>query len=787
MTVSEQNRPDMPCDLVREAVRDLYGLDGGLEPLPAEWDQNLALDTSAGRYVVKIANRGHRDDVIDLQNAALDRLSERWSAGITPAVVRSKTGQPVSQLHDGEGKSWRLRILTWLDGDPLSGAAGLDLRSLGRIGETLAQMDRVLESFAHPGMNRDLIWDLRNAQWISADTRRVDGDGRRMVVDRILLQYRGRIVPLLGNLPQTVIHGDANDENILLEPAADGGHRVSGLLDFGDMSRSYTVGELAIAGAYAILGREEPLEALAALARGYARARPLSELELHVLFPLVLMRLCVSVTNSAIAAESDPGNKHRLASDTPAWDMLERLAGVRWPDAECRLRKACGYPDTVTDSGPPARGSENLLAKRKSRIGPSLSLAYDEPVEIVRGSGQFLYDSSGRAWLDCVNNVPHVGHCHPAVVEAMSNQAAVLNTNTRYLHRLLVEYAGRLSATMPDPLEVCYFVNSGSEANELALRLARTHTGRRDVIVLEGGYHGNTSSLVDLSPYKCEGPGGRGLAPWAHKVPVPDPYRGRFRGRGRGTGRAYAGQVGELCDRLADAGTPPAMFLCEPILGCGGQVVLPDGYLESAFEAVRSAGGLCVVDEVQVGMGRVGSHWWAFETQGVVPDIVTIGKPIGNGFPLGAVVTTHEIADSFDNGMEYFNTFGGNQVSIAAGMAVMDVVEREGLRGRAERVGKYLRDGFARLAGRHSAIGDIRGLGMFMGVELVRDRDTLEPATKETATVIERVKDDGILLSAEGPFHNVLKIKPPLQFVETDADLLLNSVDRALGEVLPGR
>lgn len=785
MTVSAKNRPDLPHRLVRAAVRESYGLEGGLEPLPAEWDQNLALETSADKYVIKIANRGHRDDVIDLQNAALDRLSAGWNAGITPEVVRSKTGRLVSRLRDEAGNTWRLRILTWLDGVPLSAAAGLDSRSLGRIGETLGRMDRCLEGFEHPGMERDLDWDLLNAQWISRSTGCIADAGRRAIVERILLQYRGRIAPQLENLPRWVIHNDANDENILLEPDPTGGYRVSGLLDFGDMVRTIAVAEPAIAGAYAILGSGAPLEALAALAGGYARQRHLSEKELHVLFPLVLLRLCVSVTNSAIAAREDPGNEHRLISDGAAWEMLERLYDIEWTVAENNIRQACGLAVLAPRAGP--TGTEKLLERRNRTIGPSLSLAYENPLEIVRGRGQFLYDPGGRAWLDCVNNVPHVGHCHPAVVEALSNQAAALNTNTRYLHPLLAEYAGRLTATMPDGLEVCYFVNSGSEANELALRLSRSHTGRRDVVVVEGGYHGNTSALVDLSPYKCEGPGGRGLAPWAHKVPVPDPYRGRFRGRTGEIGRAYADTVGELCERLAASGTPPAMFICEPIMGCAGQVVPPDGYLSAAFEHVRSAGGLCVVDEVQVGMGRVGTHWWAFETQGVTPDIVTVGKPIGNGHPLGAVVTTREIARSFDNGMEYFSTFGGNPVSIAVGMAVMDVIENERLRERAERVGKYLRAGFDRLAQRHGAIGDVRGVGMFLGVELVRDRSSLEPATDETARLIELVKSDGILLSAEGPFHNVLKIKPPLQFVETDADLLLNSADRALGEVFPGR
>jgi 4-aminobutyrate aminotransferase-like enzyme/Ser/Thr protein kinase RdoA (MazF antagonist) len=781
MTLTLEHRPALPAEAVLALVREFYGFDGSLDPLPAEWDQNFLLDSGKHKFVVKIANRDHRDNVLELQNAALDWLAATWKSGLTPEVVRSRAGAGIVEVTDGGGTTWRMRVLTWIPGSPLAAAGGLCDQSLDDFGYNLGQLDKNLEVFEHAGMDRDLLWDLRNAQWISASTFRIKDPGRRAIVERILLQYRGSIVPLLDGLPKSVIHNDANDENILFVPDSVGIHRVAGFLDFGDMLRSYTIGELAIACAYVILGKNDPLGVIRSMAAGYSRARKLSEDELHVLFPLVCMRLCVSVTNSAIAIEEDPDNKHRLISDSAAWEMLEKLCSVDWREAENGLRAVCGHsaPRQTGEDGD-SRGLEILLEERRRSVGPSLSLAYEEPLEIVRGRGQFLFDSSGRAYLDCVNNVPHVGHCHPAVVAAMSKQAAVLNTNTRYLHPLLTRFAARLTATLPDPLEVCYFVNSGSEANELALRLARTHTGRRDVIVVEGGYHGNTSALIDLSPYKCEGPGGHGLAPWARRVAVPDRYRGEFRGRGKEVGRAYAGQVENLCRDMAADNHAPAMFFCEPILGCGGQVVLPDGYLSAVFEKVRAAGGLCVVDEVQVGMGRVGTHWWAFETQGVVPDIITMGKPIGNGHPLGAVVTTREIADSFDNGMEYFSTFGGNPVSIAVGMAVMDVIENEGLRERADRVGKYLRSGFRRLGDKHAAIGDVRGLGMFLGVELVRDRETLEPATEETAVLIERVKADGILLSAEGPFHNVLKIKPPLQFRETDADLLLNSVDRAL-------
>jgi len=417
---------------------------------------------------------------------------------------------------------------------------------------------------------------------------------------------------------------------------------------------------------------------------------------------------------------------------------------------------------------------------RERVIGPSLSLSYDTPLQIVRGYGEFLFDEHGRAFLDCVNNVCHVGHSHPRVVEAQATQAAILNTNTRYLHPLLVEYAERLTATLPDPLKVCFFVNSGSEANELAVRIAQTHTGRRDAIVVDGAYHGNTATLVDLSPHKCEGLGGAGLPDWVHKVSKPDSYRGAYRGMEENVGRAYAQSVRDVCRELDKNSRLPAFFIVESILGCAGQVVLPQSYLKNAFDLVRATGGLCIVDEVQVGFGRVGTQMWAFQTQGVVPDIVTMGKPIGNGHPIGAVVTTPQIAKSFANGMEFFSTFGGNPVSCAVGLAVLDVIEEEKLRDQALNVGRYLLMGFEDLAKTHPIIGNVRGLGLFMGVELVRDRKTLEPATEETAELIESLKADGILLSAEGPFRNVLKIKPPMQFDKRDADLLISAVKRAM-------
>jgi 4-aminobutyrate aminotransferase-like enzyme len=419
---------------------------------------------------------------------------------------------------------------------------------------------------------------------------------------------------------------------------------------------------------------------------------------------------------------------------------------------------------------------------RSRNFGRNLSISYRKPLHIVRGCMQYLYDDAGHAYLDAVNNVPHVGHCHPRVVRAAQQQIGVLNTNTRYLHENIVRYAERLCATLPEPLRVCYFVCSGSEANDLALRLARTHTRRQDVIVVDGAYHGNLTSLIEISPYKFDGPGGAGAPPHIHKVPTPDPYRGRYRAGVQNAGSLYAGHVRQAIEAMQLNGKGPAAFIAESALSCAGQIFLPEGYLGEAYRHVREAEGVCIADEVQVGFGRVGSHFWAFETQGVVPDIVTMGKPIGNGHPLAAVVTTPEIAASFANGMEYFNTYGGNPVSCAVGLAVLDVLESEGLQARAAGIGFHLKRGLSQLKDQYPLIGDVRGEGLFLGIELVLDRETLEPAPQHAAYVAERMKDLGILISTDGPLHNVLKIKPPLVFSAENADFFVATLARVLSE-----
>jgi len=413
---------------------------------------------------------------------------------------------------------------------------------------------------------------------------------------------------------------------------------------------------------------------------------------------------------------------------------------------------------------------DEILKKREMHISKSLSIGHGKPLHITKGKMQYLYSKSGEKYLDLVNNVCHVGHCNPHVVSAGQKQMAQLNTNTRYIYDGLTEYIERIANTLPGQLNVGFLVNSGSEANELAIRLAREYTKNHDIVVVEGAYHGHTGMLIDLSPYKFRGPGGKGNPEdWVHVVPVPDTYRDNSRD-----------YIGELQD-IVEKAEPVAGFIVESMLSCAGQIPLPEGYLAKSFECVRKVGGLCIADEVQVGFGRVGDNMWAFEEHGVIPDIVVMGKPIGNGHPMAAVFTTKEIASAFEE-MEFFSTFGGNPVSCAIGMAVLDVIENEKLIENSRAMGELFIDGLTKLKQQHKLIGDIRGKGLFLGIELVKDHSTLEPASKEAKSLVEGMLSRNILLSIDGPRKNVIKIKPPLVISEKDVEKTLIS----LGEILIG-
>ena len=425
--------------------------------------------------------------------------------------------------------------------------------------------------------------------------------------------------------------------------------------------------------------------------------------------------------------------------------------------------------------------TDKIKKDRTQHLGKNLSVSYQKPLHIVRGFKQYLFDSRGQRYLDTVNNVAHVGHEHPRVVSAACRQLSILNTNTRYLHPQITDFATELLNTFPSELSVVFFVNSGSEANELALRLTESYTGSKEMIVVEHGYHGNTSSCVNISSYKFDGKGGRGAPETTHVIPSPDPFRGLYRDQPN-IESLYGSHVDTHIDNLSAQGKQVGGFICESILSCGGQIVLPPNYLSHIYAQIRAAGALCIADEVQVGFGRVGESFWGFELQGVVPDIVTVGKPIGNGHPLAAVITTRAIADKFANGMEYFNTFGGNPVSCAIGREVLQIIHDEKLQENAFQVGQYLFDGMRFLQEVFPLIGDVRGYGFFLGVELIDDMDLLTPASAKASYLVNRMRERGILMSVDGPDENVIKIKPPMCYNKANADHLLANLKLVLNE-----
>lgn len=1017
MAFLEHPAPSLPEPEAVRIARELYGLTATARSLPGEYDDNFHLGTPAGEeFTLKVMRVGVAPDFIDMQCQALARVAQRAPSLALPRVCKTQAGETIGKVQVADGTLRLVWMLTYVPGrpwaqiNPHTPALGF---SLGRL---LGSIDGALAEFDHPAGHRELKWDLARAGWIRDSLHYIRDPEGRELVRRLMKMYETEVAPTLPALRRSVIHNDANDYNVLVSESRVEPREVVSVIDFGDMLHTHTVGEVAVAAAYALLGERDALAAATQVVAGYHSVFPLTETEIALLFPLLCARLCVSVTNSAYRKTLEPRDPYVTINEQPAWDALGRLAALHPRFAHYTFRQACGLPpvpksepvvawlrarvgefapvvvnlrespsivfdlsvgsvslganpqaaETValtetlfgemrekgvpvgigrydearllysapafatgehptderrtihlgidlfvapgsplyapldgtvyclannaadkdygpliilqhaTDDGhsfytlyghlgeeslaglalgqPVARGqrlgqvgaplangnwpphlhfqlitdlldldrnfpgvalasqrevwrslspdpnvilgipAERLtplepakaetLAARRQWTGRNLNLSYREPLKIVRGWMQYVYDETGRAYLDAYNNVPHVGHSHPRVVKAVQAQMALLNTNTRYLHDSLARYAERLCATLPEPLRLCFFVNSGSEANELALRLARAHTGREHIIVLEGAYHGHTTTLIDVSPHKFNGPGGAGAKSWVHVAPLPDDYRGRYRRGDSEAGRKYAREVAALVEEIKTRGDGVAAFLSESLPSTAGQIVPPPNYLAEVYQHVHKAGGLCIADEVQVGFGRLGSHFWGFETQGVVPDIVVLGKPMGNGHPLGAVVTTREVAASFDNGMEFFSTFGGNTVSCAAGLAVLEVIEREHLQEHAQRVGTHLLAGLRGLGEKHPVVGDVRGLGLFVGVELVRERTTREPAASECSYVVNRLRDRGILTGTEGRFQNVIKIRPPLPFTEADADFLVQMLDEVLREDL---
>lgn len=1018
--------PSFSLDEAIQFAKQIFNLKCIARPLPSERDQNFLLQAESGeRFVLKIANATEERAMLEAQNQVMEHVAKYVS--FCPRILRTTNGEEITTVEAQDGKSHFIRLVTYLPGMPLGSVKRCSDELLHDLGCKIGLLTNALSDFDHPALHRDFHWDLANGLDIfRRNEKLIQDDTLRETVFKLASDFEQNTAPILPSLPLSILYNDANDYNLIAGGGDDPytkNQSIVGLIDFGDMVYSYTVGDLAVAIAYAILGKPNPLETAARIVKGYHSVHPLTEVELRALFGLITMRLCMSVCIGAEQQANQPDNGYLGISQMPIRETLPKLAVIHPRFAEAVFREACGLtpfpasvevvdwlashadefaspldldlraePVAILDlsvSSPlldsdPAKNAEpcltphieaaiaaagtqvgvgcfdetrylyvsptfatgkaitdeyrtvhlgidlfapastpvyaplagtvyafadnsapqdygpviifehkseehptfytlyrhlsheslngiklgqrikkgeklaaiggpeannipfgdggwtphlhfqvitdllelgtdfpgivrpsqrkvwtslcpdpNLilgipeekfsphetdmaetLAKRRQRLGRNLSISYRQPLKIVRGWKQYLFDNEGRKHLDAYNNVAHVGHNHPRVVAAARRQIGVLNTNTRYLHDTILRYAEKLTSLLPESLSVCYFVNSGSEANELALRLARTYTGQRDMIVLEAAYHGNTNTLIDISPYKHNGPGGTGTPDWVHIAPIPDDYRGAYKRNDPDAGAKYARHVLEITAKLKAQERGLAGFIAESLPSVGGQIVMPPGYLKDVYRCVRAVGGVCIVDDVQTGFGRVGTHFWGFEMQGVTPDIVVLGKPIGNGHPLGAVVTTPEIADAFNNGMEYFTTFGGNPVSCAVGLEVLNIVLDENLQEHARCVGKRMLASLRPFVERYPLVGDVRGSGLFLGVELVRDRETLEPATKEAEYMMNRMREHGVLLGTDGPYHNVLKIRPPMPFDEENADFLVDVMERILRDEL---
>jgi len=758
---------------IENIVHNYYELSVEAKALDGYDELNFILTEKFGKkYILKIAGEQHDKDFIDAQIKIIAHLRNSPIADKLQYYIKNKKGEALTILEEG-GKTIYVRILNYLEGQFWVDAPHNENALHENLGMFLANMDKALVDFKHPSMHRHYTWDISTARDAQHRLQYIRSHEGRRIVDYFLLQFETEVLPGLNLLRHSYVHNDANDYNVLVKD-----NEIAGLIDFGDMVYTATINNLAVACTYAMLDSEDPLAVAASVVKGYHSIFSLEEKELSILYYLIAARLCISLTQSAYNASLATDNAHHFITEKPAWKLIYQLIEINPIKAQHVFNQVCGYKALIDFSN----DYKEHETKRKNHIGKNLSISYQEHLKIDKGALQYLYDDKGNTYIDCVNNVSHVGHCHPVVARAMQKQIATLNTNTRYLNDNIVNYAEALLATLPKHLKVCYFTNSGSEANDLAIRISKMVTEQEDVIVLDHAYHGTSTTTMQISPYKFDKPNGIGQMPWVHKAMNPDIYRGPYQNNNGEAGKAYAGSVGEIVNALKKNNKKPAAFICETLLGVGGQIPLPKNYLKEVYSIVQTAGGICIADEVQVGFGRVGSKFWGFELQEVMPDMVVMGKPIGNGHPLAAVVMTEAIAEKFNNGIEFFNTYGGNPVSMATGAAVLKTILEEGLQENAHRVGRVLLESLTILMSKHSIIGDVRGEGLFVGVELVKDRISKEPIGKEINQIVEALKNRGFLISTDGPYNNVLKIKPPIVFSEKNA----RDFSKALDEVLLG-
>jgi 4-aminobutyrate aminotransferase-like enzyme len=698
-----------------------------------------------------------------------------WIASVDPAlpvpVARPALDGSAVITTAVDGAGHLVRLLPLLPGRSAA-PAELDPAALTHVGEVVGRIGLALRGFFHPSAGRTIWWDQRHLPDLARRVSVTDAPERRELLGRVLERFQQRVVPALPTLRSQLIHNDVTLDNLLL----DGDHLVTGIIDFGDMAHTALILDVPATLQSLVRDRADPFEVTDAFLAGYVSVLPLERVEAELLGDLLAGRMAQTILISAWRMPQHPDNEYIRGWAGPAWELLEQMEAIGFDEVSRRMAAIARAPLGRSTA------DDDLLARRHRVLGTALeSLSYRRPLHLVRGDGAWMEAADGRRYLDAYNNVPVVGHAHPRVVAAIARQAATLNTNTRYLHEHVVELAERLVATMPDGLDTVLFVNSGSEANDLAWRLATTFTGADAGLATAWSYHGVTAAVADITA--SEWPDGE--KPVGVEVfEAPDTYRGPYADADDPAlvGRA---QIDAAVGRLAERGRRPAALYVDPTFTADGIFVPGRATVAEIVAGARDAGALLVADEVQSGHGRTG-ELWGFSRWGLTPDIVTLGKPMGNGHPIAAVITRAEIVDRLGARTTFFSTFGGNPVACAAALAVLDILEEEGLVARAATIGDLLRSEVSALAARQPAIGDVRGRGLMTGVELVRDHASRQRAADLAKRVKDEMAERGVLIGTTGRHGNVLKIRPPLCLSEDEAALIVATLAGVLHE-LAGR